>query len=134
MRSQHLQDHRLGMHRREIGTGRVNDRLQNEPTVILSPSLRSRINSAKDPLLRRTEKQIPRRLRRLRMTAEAQARPGGGATLSTSSIVVSPSATLIRPLLRSMIIPCSMAFFFNSSADAPTRINSRNSSLISMTS
>src|SRR6266481_3242462 len=52
----------------------------------------------------------------------------------TSSMVVCPSATLIKPLRRRVIIPCSMAFFFSSSAEAPTRINSRSSSLISMTS
>src|SRR5206468_8285593 len=52
----------------------------------------------------------------------------------TSSMVVCPSATFIKPLRRRVIMPCSMAFFFNSSAEAPTRINSRSSSLISITS
>src|SRR5260370_1806539 len=52
----------------------------------------------------------------------------------TSSMVVCPSATFIKPLRRRVIMPCSIAFFFNSRADAPTRINSRSSSLISMTS
>ena len=55
-------------------------------------------------------------------------------SLATSSIVVTPSITLCRPLRRSVIIPSSTAFLFNSSADAPTRINSRSSSVISMTS
>src|ERR1700733_2107803 len=53
---------------------------------------------------------------------------------STSSIVVWPSAILIKPLFRKVIIPISSAFFFNSSEEAPTRINSRRSSLISITS
>src|SRR5258708_4348710 len=40
---------------------------------------------------------------------------------STSSMVVWPKATLIKPLRRNVIMPNSMAFFFNSSAHAPTR-------------
>src|SRR5258708_26631887 len=53
---------------------------------------------------------------------------------STSSMVVIPNAIFISPLRRSVNIPSSTAFFFSSSADAPTRINSRNSSVISITS
>src|SRR5579885_1526284 len=52
----------------------------------------------------------------------------------TSSIVGNPAATLIKPLRRKVIMPCSMAFFLSSRAEAPTRISSRRSSLISMTS
>ncbi len=53
---------------------------------------------------------------------------------NTSSMVVSPAATLMSPLRRKVIIPSSRAFFLSSIADAPTRINSRSSSLISITS
>src|SRR5262249_55113109 len=53
---------------------------------------------------------------------------------NTSSMVVSPAAIFTRPLRRSVSMPCSTAFFFNSRAEAPTRINSRSSSLISITS
>src|SRR5271170_6408735 len=52
----------------------------------------------------------------------------------TSSSVVCPRATFTKPLRRRVIMPCSIAFFFNSSADAPTRINSRSSSFTSITS
>src|SRR5437899_234867 len=52
----------------------------------------------------------------------------------TSSMVVIPAAIFTRPLRRKVNMPCSTAFFFNSSAEAPTRINSRSSSLISITS
>src|SRR5262249_2191172 len=55
-------------------------------------------------------------------------------SLTTSSIVVTPSLTLRNPLPRSVIIPSSTALRRSSSADAPTRINSRNSSVTSMTS
>src|SRR5438477_97615 len=48
----------------------------------------------------------------------------------TSSMVVCPSATFIKPLRRSVIIPCSIAFFFNSRAEAPTRINDELRELI----
>src|SRR5579862_2452974 len=53
---------------------------------------------------------------------------------STSSSVVCPVFTFCNPLFRSVIIPICSAFFFNSRAEAPTRISSRSSSLISITS
>ena len=53
---------------------------------------------------------------------------------ATSSIVVTPSMTLCRPLRRSVIIPSSTALRRSSSPEAPTRISSRSSSPISMTS
>src|SRR5215510_24380 len=51
-----------------------------------------------------------------------------------SSIVVTPSFTLSNPLRRSVIIPSSTALRRSSSADAPTRISSRISSVTSITS
>jgi len=53
---------------------------------------------------------------------------------ATSSIVVTPSMTFRRPLRRSVIMPSSTAFRLSSSDEAPTRISSRSSSVISMTS
>jgi len=52
----------------------------------------------------------------------------------TSSRVVNPSRTLIRPLRRRVIMPSSIAFFLSSREEAPTRTSSRSSSVISMTS
>ena len=53
---------------------------------------------------------------------------------TTSSTVVTPSITLRRPLRRSVIMPSSIALRRSSRPDAPTRISSRSSSLISITS
>ena len=53
---------------------------------------------------------------------------------TTSSIVVTPSAIFRRPLPRSVIMPSSIALRRSSRAEAPTRISSRSSSLISITS
>ena len=50
------------------------------------------------------------------------------------SIVVTPSFTLWSPLPRSVIMPSSIALRRSSRADAPTRISSRISSVISITS
>src|SRR5262245_56317329 len=65
-------------------------------------------------------------------------RGGGGAyftvSLKTSSRVVTPSRSFCRPDARRVIIPFSIAFFFSSNDDAPMRISSRKSSLISITS
>src|SRR6185369_6702198 len=55
-------------------------------------------------------------------------------SLTISSIVVTPSLTLRSPLLRSVIIPSSTALRRSSREDAPTRINSRSSSVTSITS
>ena len=51
-----------------------------------------------------------------------------------SSIEVTPSRTLHRPLSRSVNIPSSRALRRSSMAEAPVRISSRSSSLTSMTS
>src|SRR6266576_1868269 len=53
---------------------------------------------------------------------------------ATSSSVVQPAATLISPLRRNVSIPRSIAFFFNSKAEAPTRTSSLISSSTSITS
>lgn len=52
----------------------------------------------------------------------------------TSSTVVTPALIFSRPLMRSVNIPSSSAFFFSSTAVAPTMIRSRIPSLISITS
>src|SRR5882724_10128042 len=58
------------------------------------------------------------------------------ATVSrtTSSMVVTPPRILWSPDSRRLIIPSSIAFFLNSRAEAPIRINSRISSVTSITS
>src|SRR5438876_9060868 len=53
---------------------------------------------------------------------------------TTSSTVVTPIFTFRKPLWRSVIIPSSTALRRSSRPDAPTRISSRSSSAISITS
>ena len=53
---------------------------------------------------------------------------------ATSSIVVSPSLTLRRPLWRRVSIPSSTALRRSSRPEAPTSTSSRSSSVMSMTS
>ncbi len=55
-------------------------------------------------------------------------------SLTTSSMVVRWSRTLIRPLRRNVIMPFSMASRFKSITDPPRIIDSRISSVISITS
>src|SRR5687767_2288138 len=55
-------------------------------------------------------------------------------SLTTSSTVVTPSLNLQRPDSRSVIMPSSMAFLLSSIELAPIMINSRSSSVTSITS
>ncbi len=127
--AQHAVDEALGVGRRQV-VGRQPLEFAVDPDLGRRP--------ARDVEVRRPHLEHPlqqfrqRRHQRLRR----RARPRRYPTVSrrTSSMVVTPSLILRRPLWRRVSMPSSMALRRSSSPDAPTRISSLRESVTSMTS